>query len=142
MAPGDREPKGRSMDDRSKTDRLCADGRKIGFVPMDAATSIGVRVRDRTKIEVLTEDHNVKAIRRSIRLRRMNAEGLKEGIGCCMPMDDRYDGIEVNVGSFRWNRIGLTKEGIRESVPDRRVNEESVAGTTGRSKKNSGMCCR
>jgi len=85
MAPGDREPKGRSMDDRSKTDRLCADGRKIGFVPMDAATSIGVRVRVKTDPAVTRIEEE------AIGYDEWMPKGLKKGLAACRWKIDSRD---------------------------------------------------
>jgi len=76
-----------------------------------------------------------------------NAEGLKEGISCCMPMEN-----EVNVGSFRADdnkrpveRVpGIEKtmkERIRESVPDRRARRERIPACVADDNKQESSGC-
>ena len=87
MAPGDREPKGRSMDDRSKMDRLLADGSEEST--MDAS-----EIDSRRRSHHVESAKDRSSARGSIEHGAIGYDewmpkGLKNGSACVADADER-----------------------------------------------------
>jgi len=108
---------------------------------MDGAIGTKDRCRrgERFEVRVGSTKQSTKFGRegRSNRLRRMDAEGLKEWIGMRMPMDERVDEraseYETNV------ECELRK---KEVVCRLEEDEDLVCKQATTTRKNSSMCCR
>jgi len=82
---------------RQKMDWLCADGCVDDTKFGDRRSNEARRIVAGERFEVLTSTG------RSNRLRRMDVEGLKEGIGCCMPMETKCRWKRSERGFIRIN---------------------------------------
>jgi len=121
MAPGDREPEGRSMDDRSKMDRLRADGSEESII--DAKCRRSIR---RSKQRGLQQQENVRSF---------ESEPVKGSVAAC-----RWKRSERG---FIWMSVRMSED--RCSNTEHRSTSaayEEVIGSVPKGIKKGSAACR